>query len=611
MQLYKAALLVVALAAVNSTAFAAPDAILVRGGDLRIRDMGSGLVFPDGSIQYKATVAGPTGAQGAAGPANALAIGTVQAGSQAGATITGAAPNQVLNLTLPQGVAGPQGAQGPQGPACQVTLDSLCAAISAGGAQLPSFCSAASIASSVTDPATGLVWQKSDDNQKRNWNEATAYCNSLSLGNMGGTIWRLPTRDELTALNYSTIYSQILGTHYAQVGGQYIGSYWSSTSFDDTQAYHVFLRSNAGSEGYASKTYYTNLVRCVAGGGGGTNTVLNYTPADMPGTWYWLKIENGGKGLWEFAKADIDAGGNAVLSQGLDSDGDLINGVNFPLLIAPDGTVQSPPLAAKNFSGAMSIDKRLIVATMTPDTSVTPNTVGMPILVKVGGTYSQTDLQGTWRTHTLLLQGTSTDAANNRWERGNVSINALGAAVSTGNQYSDGSAVAAAGDGAFTLSLSSQGLITADTIPSFHGVLSADKTLLVAVYTKGDGSRALSFFVKTTTATPTYADLQGSWRTNYLMLNTVKWGRAATVIDSAGNATLSGIIQSDGARPNGSLTFSGLAPGGVFGEFTEFSYFSGVISLGKSLMLGTVTQDPAGTPSPSLFIWTRQSPAGL
>lgn len=608
MQLDKAALLVVALAAVNSTVFAAPDAIVVRGGDLRIRDIGSGLVFPDGSIQYKATVAGPTGAPGPAGPVNALKIGTVQTGTQAGATITGTAPNQVLNITLPQGAVGPQGAQGPPGPACQITLDSLCAAISAGGAQLPSFCMASSIASPVTDPATGLIWQKSDDNQKRNWYEATAYCNNLGLGTMGGTMWRLPTREELKALNYSTIYNQMLGTHYAQVGGEYIGSYWSSTSFDDTQAYHVFLRSNAGSEGYANKTYYTNLVRCVAGGGGASN-VLHYTPNDLMGSWYWLKIENGGGGLWEFAKADIDTGGTAVLSQGLDSDGDLISGVSIPFVIAPDGTVNSPVLTSNNFHGAMTIDKQLIAGTMTPDTTVIPNTVGMPILVKVGGTYSQADLQGTWRSHTFLLQGTSMSSANNRWERGNVSINALGAAVSTGNQYSAGSAVAAAGDGAFTLSLNPQGLVTISTIPSFHGILSADKTLLVAVYTKNDGSRALSFFAKTTTTTPTYADLQGSWRANYLMLNTVKWGRAATAIDSAGNATMSEITQSDGARQNQSITFSGLAPGGVFGSSIESSNFSGVISLGKNLMIGTVTQDPIDNPSPSLFIWTRQYPA--
>lgn len=64
---------------------------------------------------------GPPGAQGAnglqgdpgpigpTGPANTLVIGTVTNGGTAAATITGTAPNQTLNLVLPQGPPGPSG----------------------------------------------------------------------------------------------------------------------------------------------------------------------------------------------------------------------------------------------------------------------------------------------------------------------------------------------------------------------------------------------------------------------------------------------------------------------------------------------------------------------
>jgi hypothetical protein len=55
-----------------------------------------------------------TGATGPAGPANTLAIGTVAAGGigVANATITGTAPNQTLNLTIPTGQTGQTGATG-------------------------------------------------------------------------------------------------------------------------------------------------------------------------------------------------------------------------------------------------------------------------------------------------------------------------------------------------------------------------------------------------------------------------------------------------------------------------------------------------------------------
>lgn len=71
---------------------------------------------------------GDTGATGATGPANVLTIGSVTSGKVASATITGEAPNQVLNLVLEKGDkgetgekgatgdTGPQGEQGIQGP---------------------------------------------------------------------------------------------------------------------------------------------------------------------------------------------------------------------------------------------------------------------------------------------------------------------------------------------------------------------------------------------------------------------------------------------------------------------------------------------------------------
>ena len=55
---------------------------------------------------------GDTGATGATGPANVLTIGSVTSGKVASATITGEAPNQVLNLVLKEGEQGPEGPVG-------------------------------------------------------------------------------------------------------------------------------------------------------------------------------------------------------------------------------------------------------------------------------------------------------------------------------------------------------------------------------------------------------------------------------------------------------------------------------------------------------------------
>ena len=58
---------------------------------------------------------GPTGPTGATGETPTLEIGTIntgEPGTQAVASITGTAPNYVLNLTIPQGPTGPTGATG-------------------------------------------------------------------------------------------------------------------------------------------------------------------------------------------------------------------------------------------------------------------------------------------------------------------------------------------------------------------------------------------------------------------------------------------------------------------------------------------------------------------
>jgi Protein of unknown function (DUF1566) len=50
----------------------------------------------------------------------------------------------------------------------------------------------------VTDLATKLQWQKSDDSITRNWQAALAYCDALSLA--GPVRWRLPNTKELQSI---------------------------------------------------------------------------------------------------------------------------------------------------------------------------------------------------------------------------------------------------------------------------------------------------------------------------------------------------------------------------------------------------------------------------
>jgi hypothetical protein len=50
----------------------------------------------------------------------------------------------------------------------------------------------------VTDQATGLMWQKADDGVKRNWKESLAYAEGLTLAGHGD--WRLPSAKQLQSI---------------------------------------------------------------------------------------------------------------------------------------------------------------------------------------------------------------------------------------------------------------------------------------------------------------------------------------------------------------------------------------------------------------------------
>ena len=62
----------------------------------------------------------------------------------------------------------------------------------------------------VTDNATGLMWQQSDDGNTYDWEEAMSYCENLNLA--GYSDWRLPNVKELQSIVDYTRSPQATGT---------------------------------------------------------------------------------------------------------------------------------------------------------------------------------------------------------------------------------------------------------------------------------------------------------------------------------------------------------------------------------------------------------------
>ena len=80
----------------------------------------------------------------------------------------------------------------------------------------------------VTDNVTGLMWQRIDDHQYRNYSQAEAYCNNLSLA--GYQDWRIPSIEALVSLpDYSAFRPSMNETYFTNDYHTY--GYWSSTLF--------------------------------------------------------------------------------------------------------------------------------------------------------------------------------------------------------------------------------------------------------------------------------------------------------------------------------------------------------------------------------------------
>ncbi len=114
----------------------------------------------------------------------------------------------------------------------------------------------------VTDNVTGLVWQQTDDNTGRNWDDAWNYCQNLVLPPGGWTDWRLPAVNELMSIvHYGTDQPSIVLTAFP---GTNSAGYWTATTYAGSSGMAWYVGFNKGNASYAGKTpTLLAYVRCV------------------------------------------------------------------------------------------------------------------------------------------------------------------------------------------------------------------------------------------------------------------------------------------------------------------------------------------------------------
>ncbi|MCD4736934.1 MAG: DUF1566 domain-containing protein, partial [Bacteroidales bacterium] len=126
----------------------------------------------------------------------------------------------------------------------------------------------------VTDTATGLMWQKTTQNVM-NWEAAITYCETLPLANYGD--WRLPNRNELQSLVDYSKYNPCIDTTFFP--GTVSSYYWSSTTsaYNSGYACCVYFYYGYFSHNNKSSSYYVRAVR-----GGQSGSLGDLVVSDIP-----------------------------------------------------------------------------------------------------------------------------------------------------------------------------------------------------------------------------------------------------------------------------------------------------------------------------------------
>ena len=170
------------------------------------------------------------------------------------------------------------------------------------------------------------------------------------------------------------------------------------------------------------------------------------------------------------------------------------------------------------------------------------------------------------------------------------------------------------GSGIFAFSMGADGILTEAVDNSFHGVMSMDRTMIVA--TDHDGGHP-EMWVLMKESTGTTSDIVGDW-----VMHSVSpgnsgsrgWTYGHSVVDASGNDTFSGMMGSGGPVDNTtSVTFQmnggvmtmggtgggmggGMMGGGMMGGGLVTSTFHGITNGAKNLMVSTYTDGTGGYP---------------
>lgn len=317
---------------------------------------------------------------------------------------------------------------------------------------------------------------------------------------------------------------------------------------------------------------------------------IAFSTSDLTGTWRGNALKTGNNSGWGISTTIVNSSGIAVTNY-LDSNGDTFV-ITEQIYINNSGiiTIAERPKA----HGVMSLDKNCMILTDTWEYAGNSEYV-IHVYVKDGGSFSSSDLAGTWQGHMLYT------GMWNGWDVTTATINDSG--YGTFNWFDS---VGDTGEHTGQLYINSSGIITAQGHPYVHGVMSPDKSFFIFTNTSettGDGEYTLEIFIKSDTNFST-SDLEGTWSSHSLFSGDFNgWQYTQATINNSGQCT--DIWHDfDGSQGTSTIQFFINTNGIITAQGKPNAH--GVMSQDKNIFVATDTWSDSGENAYALKIYIKQ-----
>ena len=320
-------------------------------------------------------------------------------------------------------------------------------------------------------------------------------------------------------------------------------------------------------------------------------------------TWGYNTMLTSGTMGWEHGTLSFDSNGLGHMTGVFRNGIPLSDRNNIPYTMSLSGMLLNP--GDTTFQCVVSRDMSVMVATFTDGTGGPAMMIGQ----KRGGTFHTdgSDMTGIWRFQRLTA---GNDNLSSGWAYGTMTF-VSGAASITSITTNNGLGTL----GNFTFSMDANGIMTRPPLvdPSFYGVMSLDKSMIVATDTNG-GNPELWVMLRTTQGTDyPGTDMMGDWVMHSVSSGNTgsrDWTYGHSFVDAGGNNTFSQMMGSTGVisptqmtmamnSATGVMTIPGTGGGmggGMMGGGMMTSTFHGIMNEVKNMMISTYTDGSGGYP---------------